>query len=196
MSDVKIPTSTPLCLLAAYEAYERREISEQEYRFQALSHLAGVVHDEDVSEDHRLLHTLGVSDLFLYTTRDVSKEIKPINDAGMFKKIIAIFEAYRAANLAEIERLHNSLEPYLAPHIRRILASSALNDNKAGVLKFCLDLGGFKYDSPFITEAKFKGSPNLEFHPDIRAAMEGTEFRRLHPWTPHPSEAFQDNVDW
>ncbi|KAH8659880.1 hypothetical protein BX600DRAFT_466880 [Xylariales sp. PMI_506] len=80
MSATKLTVTTPLCLLEAWSAcYHEHRIDQEEYHYHALAHLAGVVHDEDLSDDNKIVHTLGVRDCFLYSIRDVAKEIQPIN---------------------------------------------------------------------------------------------------------------------
>ena len=70
------------------------------------------------------------------------------------------------------------------PYILRMLAMQALVDRRSDVLKFCLDRGGFEYESNFV-----KRSNNVfeELHPRTYKVLQESDFRKQHPLQPHPA---------
>lgn len=100
-------------------------------------------------------------------------------------------------DLEQIESIVSHMEEGQVPWVLRMLAIQALLDRQPDVLKFCLDRGGFEYDENFVHQADIL---NKNKYPEIFKALEGSEFRRLHPCTQHPAFATDIGgeypVDW
>ena len=53
-------------------------MSEEEYYYHALAHLAGAIHEEDTKEPAQIDYNLRTQDPFCYTIRSVSREMDPV----------------------------------------------------------------------------------------------------------------------
>jgi hypothetical protein len=73
-----------------------------------------------------------------------------------------------------------------AKNIRKSLAMLALQDRRAGVLKLCLDQGGFPYEHYFEDAANRlqdeHDDPENECHePETYRVLEESRFRKIYP---------------
>ncbi|KAI1862765.1 uncharacterized protein JN550_009912 [Neoarthrinium moseri] len=171
------------CFLSIIEMRRNNAINDEEYYYYGLVHLAGVVHVQDKTgtSEHEmaLLH----SDPFFYSIYNVSKEMEPVEDISPFMRL---FGAYHTRNLEQMQAYHGSLHETQASYMRRLLAMRALWDERADVLRFCLQRGGFTYEKHFEERANLAESRS----PELKAAMEGTRFRWENPFKPHVSAVF------
>ena len=90
----------------------------------------------------------------------------------------AVFKAYRHNTVDDVEEKLSVLDGMPAEGVKKSLALLALLERQAGVLKLCLDQGGFPVEDHFRIEAD---RVNAEKDPETFNTLEQSEFRRLHP---------------
>ncbi|KAJ9668244.1 hypothetical protein H2201_001674 [Coniosporium apollinis] len=124
-----------------------------------------------------------------------------------------VFATYRTGDVDQVKASLARLTDEHAKYLRKSLAVLALQDRRSGILKLCLDQGGFAFEHYFVDAAdKFQ---NASDDPETFKVLEESKMRELYPRSaPHteedseeesegeedPSEVFDEGgklpVDW
>ncbi|EMR65847.1 hypothetical protein UCREL1_7166 [Eutypa lata UCREL1] len=169
----KLPSS--MCFLEAWAARHYEKISGEEYYRHVFAHLTGTFHKADeTDEDVRMLKR---NDPFAYSVLDSAKKMGRIEE--------------------DIKARVDGMQESRVPYALRMLAMQALLDRRPGILKICLDRGGFEYESNFVDRAN---TLNEEKDPETFKVFQESNFRKLHPRRQHPAFATDVGgkypVDW
>ncbi|KAM7190048.1 hypothetical protein V8F20_009881 [Naviculisporaceae sp. PSN 640] len=176
-------SSSGLCFLEASKQFQAKRISEEEYYRHILAHCTGYLHEED--DDIDLSPSLSLSSL--YSTDPFAYAVQCFMKRKDFVKDISPFEdAFKALDKQDVQAIQEAAgkvdnQPHqeqIKKFFHKILAFRALQLRKAKVLKYCLDVGGFPYESYFEDEAD---DVREEEDPLTFKVLEESHFRRLYP---------------
>ncbi|QIX02278.1 hypothetical protein AMS68_007795 [Peltaster fructicola] len=177
-----------LCYMPAATAYRDGKITWEEYLHDLLIHCTTGWHDED-NEERGFYHQLLEVDPFaysLYCWRDNTTGVKDVS------QLEAVFQAYKTGSLNDVKAKLAELTDNTAMYVRKSLCFLALRDRNAKMLKFCMDEGGFPYESYFEDEAN-RVDPAKD--PEVDAVLEQSEFRKMYPRRPAPGDAEDGDDD-
>ncbi|KAI1075723.1 hypothetical protein F5B20DRAFT_559161 [Whalleya microplaca] len=165
-----------LCFLEAFRERQQGNISEEEYYHYLLGHCTGPLHERDESDGPRIDWELLEVDPFGYAVRCWAQGMDQyVKDVTPFEQV---FAAHRTRNVESVKARLNAIDERHAKPLRKLLALRALLDRQPEVLKLCLDMGGFAYESYFEDEAN---RVKEEVDPETFKVLEGSEFRKLYP---------------
>ncbi|KAI1385634.1 uncharacterized protein F4822DRAFT_350028 [Hypoxylon trugodes] len=183
-----------LCYRETVVAHYDDLINDEDYYGHLLRHLAGEVHEDDIDNCTKHDGTLEKWDGFAHTVQSFVREMGPVEDKTPFN---LLFKAYRDGRVDDVIAQHDKFDEKQAGYVRRLLAIRSLLDRRADVLRFALEKAGFEYTQKFIDEAY---EVDKEKDPKTYAALEESEFRRIHPRKDPPWVVFDVGgrlpVDW
>ena len=145
-----------LSFLQAFSAKQSGEISWDEYIHILLTRLTGVRHPEDSRNVKDIYAKLSKTDPLGYSIWLWSNRMEPTKDISTLE---AVFKAYRHETLVDLKTKFALLQDDGMPgagveRLKRTLALLACQERRADVLKFCLDQGGFHFETAFEKEAE------------------------------------------
>ncbi|KAI2466206.1 hypothetical protein F4781DRAFT_365244 [Annulohypoxylon bovei var. microspora] len=164
-----------LCFYETWDVKKAGKISDDQYYHYLLDHFTGKTHEDDINNCTGKDKRLNRQDMLADLVQDMAKEIEHVEDAAAFE---SVFKAYHTGTLEDVVANHDSLDEKHAKYICQLLATRALLDRRADVLQFCLDRGGFDYESNFKFEANTVYEKN---HPKTFTVLEASKFREVHP---------------
>jgi hypothetical protein len=162
-----------LCFMEAFKEKRKGNITEEEYIHHLLSHCKGVTHDED-EKITGVYVELSDKDPFGYSLRCWALDMM-LNDITPIENV---FTAYRTGDVDEVQASMARLSDEHATLVRKSLSMLALQDRRAGVLKLCLDQGGFAYEHYF-EDAANQVSESED--PETFEVLENSRFRQIYP---------------
>ncbi|KAJ9637274.1 hypothetical protein H2199_007561 [Coniosporium tulheliwenetii] len=114
-----------------------------------------------------------------------------VDDVTLFEDV---FATYRTGDVDQVKASLARLTDEHAKYLRKSLAVLALQDRRSGILKLCLDQGGFAFEHYFVDAAdKFQ---NASDDPETFKVLEESKMRELYPRSaPHTEEDSEEESE-
>ncbi|KAF2673834.1 hypothetical protein BT63DRAFT_437435 [Microthyrium microscopicum] len=169
-----------LCFLEAFRQWQSGKITVDEYLDHIVPHCRGQWlgpdHEQDEDGFGSNWFELENEDLFGFSIWRWTKHMESTQDIVPFKKA---FKAYFDRDMKELHDQISLLRPADAKSVRSSLAIIALRDERADVVKYCLD-EGFNWNSWFLDAANSYEKINKKT--DITKILHESQFRVDWPW--------------